>query len=82
MLARHGTGICWIGLHPLYEIHRRQVLNECGPAPGMVVEGIHVKDIFERVFLLLSLIISWTFRILVHEEDQHTDFVVYSIQTD
>ena len=32
MLARHGTGICWIGLHPLYEVHRRQVLNECGPA--------------------------------------------------
>ena len=25
----------------------RQVLNECWPAPAMVVEGINVKDIFE-----------------------------------
>ena len=47
----------------------------------MVVEGIHVEDIFELVSLILSLIISWTFRILEHEEDQYTDFV-YSTQTD
>ena len=41
----------------------------------MVVEGIHVEDIFEHVVsLVLSLIISWTFRILAHEEDQYTDF--------
>ena len=34
--------------YPLYEGHRRQVLNECLPAPAMVVEGIglHVEDIF------------------------------------
>ena len=25
--------------------HRRQVLNECWPAPAMVVEVIHVEDI-------------------------------------
>ena len=58
-----------IGPHPLYEVHRRQVLNEYWPAP---VKGIHVEDIFELVFLVLSLIISWTFRILAHEEDQYT----------
>ena len=28
-----------VGLHPLYQVHRRQVLNECWPA--MVVEVIH-----------------------------------------
>ena len=27
-------------------IHRRQVFNECWPAPAMVVEGIHVEDVF------------------------------------
>ena len=41
------------------------ILNECWPAPAMVVEGIHVEDIFELVSLVLSLIISWTFEILV-----------------
>ena len=56
----------------------------------MVVEGIHVKDIFELVSWVLSLIISWIFGILANEEDQHTvmfrknkaDFFVYSTQTD
>ena len=47
----------------------------------MVVEGIHVEDIFELVSLVLSLIISWTFRILAHEEDQYTDFFINSTQT-
>ena len=51
---------------------RRQVLNECWPAPAMVVGRIHVEDIFENVSLVLSLIISWTFRILAHKEDQYT----------
>ena len=41
----------------------------------MVVEGIHVEDIFELVSLVPFLIISWTFRILAHEEDQDTDFL-------
>ena len=36
------------------------------------MEGIHVEDIFELVSLVLSLIISWTFRILAYEEDQYT----------
>ena len=38
----------------------------------MVLEGIHVEDIFQLFSLVLSLIISWTFRILAHEEDQYT----------
>ena len=37
--------IWWVGLHPLYQVHRRQVLNECWPAPMMAVEVIHVEDI-------------------------------------
>ena len=75
MLAQHGTGIWWAGLHTLNELdlHRRQVLNECWSAPAMVVEGIHVEDIFELVSLVLPLIISRTFWILSHEEDQYTD---------
>ena len=45
-LAQHGTGTRWVNLHPLYEVNRRQVLNECWPAPAMVVEGIEVADEF------------------------------------
>ena len=37
-------------------VRGRQVLNECWPAPTMVVEGIHVEDMFELVSLVLSLI--------------------------
>ena len=49
----------------------------------MVVEWMHAEDIFELVSLVLSLIISWTFRILAHEEDLYTDILfVYSTQTD
>ena len=44
-LAQHWTGIWWVGLHPLYQIHRRQVLNECWPPPAIVVEVIHVEYI-------------------------------------
>ena len=42
----------------------------------MVVEGIDVEDIFKIVSfnLVLSLIISCTFKILAHEDDQYTDF--------
>ena len=42
---------------------------------GDVLKGIHVEDIFEIVLLVLSLIISQTFRILAHDEDQYTDFL-------
>ena len=49
-LAQHWTGIWEVGLHPLYEVHRRQVLNECWPAPAMMVEEIHVEK-----YLSLSL---------------------------
>ena len=58
----------------------KQVLNECWPAPAMVVEGIHVEDIFELVSLVLSLIIFWTFRILAHEEDQYTDILSIALK--
>ena len=44
--GQHWTGSWLVGLHPLYEVHRKQVLNECWPAPAMVVEGIHVENIF------------------------------------
>ena len=46
----------------------------------MVVEEIHVEDIFELVSFVLSLIISWTFRILAHEEDQYTNFVSIALK--
>ena len=46
----------------------------------MVVDGIHVEDIFELVSLVLSLIISWTFRALAHEEDQYTDFLSIALK--
>ena len=44
---------------------------------AMVVEeiGLHVEDIL--VSLILSIIISWTFRILAHEENQYS--YVYKI---
>ena len=46
----------------------------------MVVGKIRVKDIFELVSLVLSLIISGTFRILTHEEDQYTDFLSIALK--
>ena len=47
----------------------RQVLNECWPAPAIVNTRWRYILIFS---LVLSLIISKTFRILAHEEDQYT----------
>ena len=46
----------------------------------MVVEEIHVEDIFKLVSLALSLNISWKFRILVHEEDKYTAFVSIALK--
>ena len=46
----------------------------------MVVEEIHVEDKLEIVSLVLSLIISWTFRILAHEEDRYTDFLSIALK--
>ena len=46
----------------------------------MVVEGIHVEDIFELVSLVLWLIISWTFRIMALEEDQYTDLLSIELE--
>ena len=67
-------------LHPLYEVHREQVLIECWLAPAMVVGGTHGEIIFELGLLGSSLIISWTFRILAHEEDQYTDFLYIALK--
>ena len=49
-----------------------QVLHGCWPSPAMVMEGIglHVED--KRVSLVLLIIISWTFGILVHEDNQYS----------
>ena len=80
MLAQHLPGIWWVGLHPLYEVQRRQGWNECWPASAMVVEEIHVKDIFLLVSLVLYLIISWTFRFLAHEEDQYAIFLSIALK--
>ena len=65
-----------------------QVLHICWPAPTVVVEaknldkrslvegiGLHVEDTL--VSLVLSIIISWTFRMLTHEENQYS--YVYKI---
>ena len=73
-LAQHGTGIGWVGQHCVYQVHRIDAYTDLST---MVVEGIglHIEDIL--VFLVLSIIISWTFRILAHEENQYSD--VYKI---
>ena len=46
----------------------------------MVVEGVHINDIFELVSLFLSLIISWTFRILAQEGDQYTNVLSIALK--
>ena len=58
----------------MYQIHRRDAYTDLS---AMVVEGIglHIEDIL--VSLVLSIIISWTFRILAHEENQYS--YVYKI---
>ena len=64
----------------MYEVHRRDaytdlVLHGCWSAPAMVgVICLHVEDIL--VSLVISLI-SCTFRIPAHEEDQYS--YVYKI---
>ena len=54
----------------------------------MVVEGINGEDLFYLVSMVLSFIISLTFGILAHEEDQYSyvyktlsQIFVYSTQT-
>ena len=66
-LAQHWTGIGWVGLHCVYQIHVHRI-DAYTDLSAMVVEGIglHVEDIL--VSLVFSIIISWPFRILVHEE--------------
>ena len=66
-LAQHLAGIGWVDLHCVYQVHRIDAYIDLS---AMVVEGIglHVED--KLVSLVLSLIISWTFMILAHEENQ------------
>ena len=58
----------------MYQVHRIDPYTDLS---AMVVEGIslHVEDIL--VSLVLPIIISWTFRILAHEENQYS--YVYKI---
>ena len=49
-----------------------KVLFRCWPSPAMMVEGIHVEDIFQPVSLVFSLITSWIFRIMANELDQYS----------
>ena len=59
----------------MYQVHRIDAYTDLS---AMVVEGIglHAEDIL--VSLVLSkIIISWTFRILAHEENQYS--YVYKI---
>ena len=65
---------------PTSAVHHMQVLKECWPALAMVVGGIHIEDMFELVSLVLYLMISWTFRILAHEEDQYTVFLSIALK--
>ena len=59
-LAKYWAGIGWVGLHRVCVCKdMRQVdslaiwiLNRCWPAPVMVVEGIHIEDIFKLVSLV------------------------------
>ena len=40
----------------------------------------YIQDIFELVSLVLSLILSWTLRIVAHEEDKYTDFLSIALK--
>ena len=53
----------------MYQVH---CIDAYTAVSAMVVEGIglQVEDIL--VSLALSIIISWTFRILAHEENQYS----------
>ena len=66
-------------------VRKNNAITQCcfndGPAlKTVVLERTHVEDIFEVVSLSLSLIISWTFRILAHEEEQYTDFLSIALK--
>ena len=69
MLVQHWTGIVLVGLHCVYEVLRIDTYTDLS---AMVVEGIGL-----HVEVVLSIIISWTFRIQAHEENQYS--YVYKI---
>ena len=55
-LAQHRTGIGWVGLNCVFQVHRIDAYSDLS---AMVVEGIglHIEDIL--VSLVLSMIIFW-----------------------
>ena len=59
-----------------YVIHQRQVLNEFGQHRRWCLK----EYTFELGSLVLSSIISWKFRLLTHEEDQYTDFLLIALK--
>ena len=66
-LVQHWTGIGWVGLHCVYQVHRIDAYTDLS---AMVVEGIGLHAEYILVSSVLSIIISWTFRILTHDENQ------------
>ena len=75
MLAQHWTGIGWVGLHCVYQVRYRHVyIHLIIHLSALVVEGIglQVEDILVSLVLSMIIIISWTFRILAHEENQYS----------
>ena len=64
------SGVSGAGIESVTRItlqHTENIVQSPNAVSMSVVEGIHVGDIFKLVYLVLSLIISWTFRILAHE---------------
>ena len=63
-----------VGLNCVYQEHRIDAYTDLS---AMMVEGIclHVEDMFFS--LVLSIILSWAFRILAHGENQYS--YVYTI---
>ena len=73
-LGKHWTGIGWVGLHCVYQVHRIDAYTDLS---AMVVEKwAYTLKIYLSPWFF-SIIISWTFRILAHEENQYS--YVYKI---
>ena len=64
----------WVGLHCVYQAHRIDAYTDLS---AMVVEGIGLHVEYILVSWVLSIIISWTFRILTHGANQYS--YVYKI---
>ena len=60
--------IGWVGLYCVYQVYRIDAYTDLS---AMVV-GLHVKDILVSLVLSIIIGLSWTFRILAHEEKQYS----------